>query len=799
LFEFLFKYRPLVFERGELVLGFPWWALAAGIAALALLVPTLLRYRRVGGDATRLDRIVLSTVRTAALAIVLFCLFRPVLLISTVVPQRNFIAVLLDDSRSMRVTDVDGRARAELIVELFGGEVQAEESQGEESLAGGEEADTSATGDAAGDVAAGPGPQAAGSGAIREALEERFRVRYYRFSSDAARVSSASELRFSGGRTDLASALDRAQQELAGLPLSGLVLVTDGADNSGESMTDALLALQAAAVPVYTVGLGSERISPDIEIQRVEVPRSVLVGTTLVADVIVSHAGYGGRRVQLDVEDAGRIIGSEVFDLPADGELPVRVQFQAEESGPRRVAFRVRPEEGEAVTANNVRQALIEVRDQRQKILYFEGEPRFEIKFLRRAIKEDPNLQLVVLLRTADEKFLRLGVDDGEELASGFPATREELFSYAGLVLGSVEASFFTHDQLQMMADFVSQRGGGLLLLGGRAAFAEGGYAGTPLADALPVVLEAAAPGNQVVEVSVELTPAGRRHPALRVADGDDESAERWSMLPPLTSANLLSELKPGAVTLLSGSTVPDGDSRVVLAHQRFGRGRAVVFPVQDSWLWQMHADIPVDDPTHETLWRQLLRWLVTDVPGRVRVQSSEESIDPGDPLVLTAEVEDERYLRVNGLRPTVRITDPTGLDVDVPMEWTVDQDGEYTAQYRPDQTGLYQVRVELPGDSTLAAGDRPAGTSYFHSGPTEREQFGAGMRRGLLERIADESGGLFYTFDEVEQLPEDIRYTETGNTVIERRELWDMPVLFLLLLGLVGGEWGYRRWRRLT
>jgi uncharacterized membrane protein len=715
---------------------------------------------------TRLDRLLLSAVRTAALALVLFCLFQPVLLISTVVPQRNFIAVLLDDSRSMRVTDVDGRARGELIGDLFGGAPAAPETEE---------------------------PQA--EGAIRKALEERFRVRYYRFSSDATRVAGAGELRFAGGRTDLATAMDRAQQELAGLPLSGLVVVSDGADNSGQSMTDALLALQAAAVPVYTVGLGSERISPDIEIQRVEVPRSVLVGTTLVADVIVSHAGYAGRRVRLDVEDAGRILGSEEFDLPADGELPVRVQFQTEESGPRRVAFRVRPEEGEAVTANNVRQALIEVRDQRQKILYFEGEPRFEIKFLRRAVKDDPNLQLVLLLRTADEKYLRLGVDDGEELASGFPATREELFSYSGLVLGSVEASFFTHDQLQMMADFVSQRGGGLLLLGGRSAFAEGGYAGTPLADALPVVLEPGTPEDEVIEVAVELTPAGRRHPALRVADGDEESADQWSALPPLTSANRLSELKPGAVTLLAGSTIPDGDARVVLAHQRFGRGRAVVFPVQDSWLWQMHADIPVDDATHETLWRQLLRWLVTDVPGRVRVQSSEESIDPGESLTLTAQVEDERYLRVNGLRPTVRITDPTGLDVEAPMEWTVDQDGEYTAQYRPDQTGLYQVRVELPDDSAAA---RSTGTSYFHSGPTEREQFGAGMRRGLLERIAGESGGRFYTIDQVDQLPEDIRYTETGNTVIERKELWDMPFLFLLLLGLVGVEWGYRRWRGL-
>ena len=109
---------------------------------------------------------------------------------------------------------------------------------------------------------------------------------------------------------------------------------------------------------------------------------------------------------------------------------------------------------------------------------------------MRRAVEGDKNLQLVCLQRTSQNKFLRLDVDDAEELAGGFPKTREELFRYRGIVLGSVEASFFTADQLRMIAEFVSQRGGGLLALGGRHSFAEGGYGQTPLADVLPVVLE---------------------------------------------------------------------------------------------------------------------------------------------------------------------------------------------------------------------------------------------------------------------------------------------------------------------
>ena len=141
------------------------------------------------------------------------------------------------------------------------------------------------------------------------------------------------------------------------------------------------------------------------------------------------------------------------------------------------------PQPGEVVTENNQRDVQIDVRD-RKEILYYEGEPRFEMKFARQAIEDDPNLELVTLQRTAENKYLRLDVDAaGVELAAGFPKTREELFAYRGIVLGSVEASAFTADQLRMISEFVDVRGGGLLVLGGARAFAEGGYAGTPIAE----------------------------------------------------------------------------------------------------------------------------------------------------------------------------------------------------------------------------------------------------------------------------------------------------------------------------
>ena len=756
-FEFLFKYRPLVFEKGQLVFAWPWPVYVAVLAMIALAVPTLLRYGKVGGRTRRIDRIALSAIRIAALAVLAFILFRPMLLVSTVVPQRNFLGILIDDSGSMRIRDAGDEPRSDFVSRNL-----ADDEDG-----------------------------------LRAALGDRFLLRFFRFSSSVERMADADTLAFSGERTDLAGALDGAVQELAGLPLSGLVLVSDGAENSDGSLTETLLALKARSIPVFTIGLGRERFSRDIEVRRVETPRRVLLGSTLVVEVLIAQTGYAGESVRLVVEDDGRILSSQAIVLPRNGEaVPVRVQFSAEEPGPRTITFRVEPRDDELVAGNNERQALIQVEDRRRKILYLEGEPRFEVKFIRRAIADDDNVQVVVLQRSAENKFLRLDVDDAEELRGGFPRTREELFQYSGLILGSVEASFFTHDQLRMIADFVSQRGGGLLMLGGRNAFAEGGYAGTPLADALPVVLE---PGGgegegPFAEVTVRPTPAGRTHPVLRFGEDEATSAERWELLPPLSVRNVVARVKPGAVSLLTGESDGLERTQVVLAYHRYGRGKAIAFTVQDSWLWQMHADVPLEDMSHETLWRQLLRWLVADVPGRVDLAQPVERIVPGEPATITAEVEDERFLRVNHARVEARITSPSGEESSVPLEWTVARDGEYSAGFVPEEEGIYEiaVRAALEGEPTDSS------VAYALAGEANLEPFNAEMRRPLLERVAQETGGRFYTPATSAALPEEIIYTEAGTTVIEEAEIWDMPILFLLLVGLIGGEWLYRRARGL-
>jgi uncharacterized membrane protein len=756
LFEFLFKYRPVVFEKGRL-------AFAAGPAtyvviaiALAVAVPALITYARMRMRGGPRDRAVLLALRLAVLAIIVVALLHPILVVSEAVPQRNVVGVLVDDSRSMRIADLNGTTRADAVRHLLG------------------------TRDSS----------------LYRALADKFVVRLFRFSGNGERVAQLGDLTYDGVRTQLGPALEAARQELTGVPLSGLVLVSDGADNSTGSLTDAVMSLGARHVPVFTVGVGRERFTKDIEVSRVEAPRNVLKGASLVVDVTVAQRGYTGDKVQLIVEDGGQIVSTQSVTLSGDGEaIPVRVRVPTSEAGARVLTFRIPPQPGEMVVQNNTQQTIVNVSDRREKILYIEGEPRFEMRFLRNAVRDDKNLQIVTLQRLAKDQFRRFSVDDSLDLVAGFPKTRDELFAYKGIILGSMEASYFTGDQLRMLADFVSERGGGLLALGGRRALGEGGFAGTPVAEVLPVDL-GGGPNDKagyLSELKVDVTVPGSMHAATQIADAESTSAKRWKTMPTVTSVNRIGRARPGATVLLTGTPTKGGEQQIVLAYQRYGRGKAIVFPVQDSWQWQMLNG--VEDVTFESYWRQLLRWLVSDVPSRVMVAAAGDQAAPGDPVELNAEISDRTFLKVNNAQAVARVTSPSGNVSEMPLEWSVTRDGQYKATFTPSEKGLYRVDVRARMGTDSIVSD----PSYVASGDLSTEYFGAEMRAPLLKRIADETGGRFYTGDNVAQLAKDIVFTDAGNTVVDRKDLWDMPIVFLLILALVTSEWGYRKLRGLA
>ena len=753
IFRLLFNYRPVVFQQGDFRLAPTTGSYVAAAVVAAIVLVTILTYRSARAKSDFRHRLVLTVLRVAILSLVLFCLFRPVLVVKAAVPQQNFLGILLDDSRSMQIADVNGQTRSAFV-----------------------------TGNLA-------GPEAP----ALKALSSRFVLRNFKFSAAAQRLASANDLTFGGAQTRLGAALDGARQELAGLPLAGLVLVSDGADTTDAELSEALLALKAADVPVFTVGLGRETLTKDVQIDRVSTPTSALKGTSLMVDALVTQTGYAGETVTLDVEDEGRIVGSQEFKLPIDGEpAAVRVRFTASDPGPRVFRFRIASRVGELVTQNNQRDALVDVYDRTEKILYFEGEPRPEQKFIHRAVDDDKNLQVVTLVRTADNKYYRLVLDNAEQLAGGFPKTRDELFGYRGLILGSIEAGAFTGDQLRMISEFVERRGGGLLMLGGGRSFSEGGYAGTPVADALPVVLDRVTRSLdtwQIARLKIRPTRAGEGHALSQIAATEAASLNRWNDLPALISANTIKAVKPGATVLLTG-TDERRATQPVLAFQRYGRGKALAFTVLDSWRWQMHASMPLEDMTHENIWRQLLRWLVEGVPGPVEVHTSTDRVEAGEPVTITADVVDDTFLELNDAQVTAKVTTPQGAIVDVPMQWTGERNGQYRGTFVSSDQGMYAASVDASRDGKAIG----QGQAHVRAAPGDAEYFDATMHAARLKRIADETGGRFYTPETMGTLAEDLKYTGRGVTTVEERDLWHMPIVLLALVGLTCAEWAYRR-----
>lgn len=759
-FRFLFKYEPLVFEQGQFVLGATrsmWLVALLAIGAGLYVAWTYWQVRALEGR----PRLILLGTRTALLLIVVFTLLRPMLLLRVAVPQQNFVGVLIDDSRSMQVADQGSGTRADY--------VRAE-------------------------VGAPDAP-------LLAALGQRFVPRVFRFSSSAERLQAAGDLTFQGTGTRLGDAIDRAREELSGLPVAGLVVVSDGADNAETTIDQPVASLRAAGVPVFAVGVGKERLSRDVQITRVETPRRVLEGASLVVDLVVSQTGYAGATVPLTVEEDGRVVSTQDVTLPPDGESrTVKVRFKAGAAGLRTFSFNIPEQANEEVARNNRREALVEVRDNSERVLLAEGEPRPEAKFIRQATATDDHLNVVLLLRTAmatpnaPDKFLRLGVERPDELQFGFPSTREELFRYRGLIIGSFEAAAFSPDQQRMIEDFVAVRGGGLLVLGGARALGEGGWSGTPLSSALPIAIQGVArdPILPPLELSVRPTREGQVHPAVQIADTTEAADAKWKELPTLFSVNAapVASLKPGASLLLSGVD-RNGREQVVLAWQRYGRGKSLVLPVQDSWLWRMDASMAVEDTTHQFFWQRLTRWLVDGVPEPVMVTVAPDRVQPGEPITITAEVFDTEYRGINDGRVVAHVTAPSGRVEDVALEWTVEQDGEYRARFTPTEGGVYRIAV----DGVRRSGDATGrGSTSLRVGASDAEYFDAAMRASLLRRLSEETGGRFFRAGDTGLLADAISYSGRGVTVVEDRDLWDMPIVLIAVLGLMAAEWTTRR-----
>ncbi len=754
IFEFLFKYQPLLFERGTVVFHPLWPSYISWCMIAAALAGSFLLYRRFAGVLPPAWRYGLTALRAAAFLLVLLLFLRPMLRLHSVIPQQNFVAVAYDVSKSMEIKDGsrgESRLHAEQrILRPDGNPLLAE-------------------------------------------LARKFKLRFFSFSRSAERANGFEDVPRHGNSTDLERTLNQIDGELSATPLAGIVLMTDGADNRSQNLDAAAVQFRTRNTPVYTVGIGSADIPRDTEILRITAPRKVLKDTTVEAEVVIRSSGYAGRTAKLQVFDEGRQIQNQEITLGRDGEVKTyKVNFTGQSAGPRIFKFRVDPFPDELIPENNDQTTLVRVEDEQPQILYVEGEPRWEFAFLRRAISLDKNLQLVTLLRQADNKIYGQGPESSANLTKGFPSDKAQLFQFKAIIMGSVEASYFTFDQLRMISDFVSQRGGGYLMLGGKNSFGQGGYINTPLEDLLPVNLGSNTGGIipfQDAEYRVRLTQYGLQHPITRLSMSEEQNRKRWESAPAMVGFNPTAGPKPGATVLAQGSA-PDsrGQSPVILAFQRFGKGKSVAFATASSWRWRMgleHAN-----NFHELFWKQMLRWLIADAPDPVSATAEKQSYSLDDVAVIRAEVNDATFMPLNDARVEARVKAPSGQIVALSPAWDSEKDGSYSATFKPQEEGIYEVSAEAFRENKSLG----ASKSNFQVAESTEEFHNAAMNSSLLKRLSSATGGRHYSPENLRTLPEDISYIDKGASRMEDRDLWDMPFLFLLLVGLISTEWILRK-----
>ena len=461
------------------------------------------------------------------------------------------------------------------------------------------------------------------------------------------------------------------------------------------------------------------------------------------------------------------------------------VNIELAEAGHHHLRFSVDGIPGEQELRNNSRSTLVEVADQKYRILYFEGEPRWEYKFMRRALADDEDLRIASLLRVSPNKYYRQGIDSPEQLENGFPATRDELFSYDALIIGSVEAASLSGEQQKIIHDFVSERGGSLLMIAGPNGLGNGGWGQSQIADVLPVRLPPSTTNSFFrKKAAVVLTPQGADDQMLRLAGTTDTNRQSWNELPEVADYQVTGTLKPAAVTLLNVMT--DVGQLPLLIPQQFGRGHSYILASGGTWRWQM--SMPVENQSHETFWRQLLRALVADAPNSVSLTASGAA--GSTEISLRSEFRDDSFRPVDDIGVTAVVTHQDGDSWEVELAPSVDEPGVFQANITPTASGTwyFEAVAERNGEPI----DVARASIHYESGQAEYFNFRRDSR--ALQRLSEATGGRYLEPDELDALPDLLRYSSSGITETDYRPIWDAPAVFLLLLLLKGGEWMLRR-----
>ena len=776
MFEKFMKYPIDVFQEGDFSFGIPLPGLLIVVLLGVLVAATIWAYRSTRGRTRRGFRGVLIFFRALVLCFLAFCLLKPFLTIYDTNPDDSYLVVMVDSSKSMQITDSINTAtrlqRANKL--LFGDEGQDSDS-------------------------------------LLAQLNAKFKVRLFAFDTVAKRIPSEALTNADGESTDIPNALNEALDELQGIPLSGVVLLTDGVDRSGTNIAKLALQTRERKLPIHTVGIGSEAGTDDLELVKVDVPRTAEEDFPVEMWATVKRRGYKGKKVNVQLTSNGRILKSSPVDMdevePQGASKETRtarvpIKFTPREPGTQRYEVHVLLEADEAVPQNNTKTFLLKVAPSKKvKILFVDGKPRQEFKHIKRALKEDPNIQLTDrFLKTSDGKYGGTQTESGQNFGF-YPDSKEELFDFDAIIIGNVAASYFTKQELENTVEFVRTRGGGLLMLGGADSLGNpelsASYLNTPIAQLLPVELELGSPppppaprGRSSSEgYQLQLTSDGKIEPLMALADTPTENLARWESQQPLLGYSKVKRAKPGALVLAEHPTERNKfGKRILLATQNYNAGRVMVFTPNSSWRWQMLQ--PHEDENHERFWRQVAKWLTTAPKEHLKLDIPKTAYTLKEPVVIEVTATDGEFELTNQAKLRAVLVDEIGKRKELRLEQVLGEDGLYSARFIPNRYGEYTVTAT----GTLNGESLGEQQSLFEVKTSYAEFSNAELNVALLKTLAEGSGGKYYPLEEASQLVYRIPLVESATSTITDVDIWDMPLIFGLLLAMLGLEWFLRK-----
>lgn len=768
------------------VLHAGWWVcvLLLGLAALAL----LWRSRRAWAGRDWAARLA-PRLKGAGLLLLLLMLLNPVMTGKTARKGANALVILVDGSQSM---------------EANGGEVLRRAWQAAQ--------------------------QSPGSWLAR--LEEDFQVEKFVFSDQLRRWPETGLADFSGQRSDLAHALDQVKERYARRPLAGVLVFSDGLVTDG-ARGDVL----DPGYRVFAVPCGPDRVLPDVGIRGVSTVATGFEDAPVSMTVSLRSEGLRGGKVVTTVRDeAGDVVARDEHAIGREVEEHVfEARFRPARSGVAAFQVEAALEDGseEVTLANNRWVESIDRGKGPYRVLYVCGRPNWEHKFLSRALAPDPEVQLVGLVRVAkrEPKFvwrgrrgetgnplfrgfaggsqeeepghdqpvlIRLNTENAEELRQGFPRERQELFGrYHAVVVDDLEADYFTAEQQLLLEKFVSLRGGSLLMLGGQESLERGGYPRSAIGQMLPVYLDHGAGEKAPESARLELTREGWLEPWVRLRGTEAEEEKRLALMPPFHSVHSLGAPKPGASILVMAAGEGQAKMPVLVSHA-FGEGRVAALGLGEVWRWGMEDESQRVDL--ERWWRQVIRWLVADVPGFVEVETAWEderlAMRSVRVRVRRADFRPEENATVE-----LRLREPgppvAGETAPEPVrlfaEPSLEEPGLYLARVPVTRPGACAVEAVATGEAGERLGQGEAGWSW---NPAGVEWASLRSRPEWLEQIAARTGGRMLRGEELDGFARELPRMAMPVQETWVRPAWHQVWLLLLVLALIASEWALRRWK---